>query len=91
MEGKNVVDSNLRIDKTIETVDFRMDNEGVKLKSEAAMVMRCTSIAGPPPKIRKFYFNDKFVLFLIEKGKTVPYYAMRVSDVEALNKTGKSD
>ena len=91
LEGKNVVDSNLRIDKTIETVDFRMDNEGVKLKSEAAMVMRCTAVAGPPPKIRKFYFNDKFVLFLIEKGKTVPYYAMRVSDVEALNKTGKSD
>ena len=55
------------------------------------MVMKCTAMPGPPPKIRKFYFNDKFVLFLIEKGKTVPYYAMRVSDVEALNKTGKAD
>ncbi len=91
LEGKNVVDSNFRIDKTLETVDFRMNNEGVKLKSEALMVMRCTAMPGPPPKVRKFYFNDKFVLFLIEKGKTVPYYAMRVSDVEALNKTGKAD
>ena len=91
IEGKNVVDSNLRIDKTLETVDFRMNNEGVKLKSEAIMVVGCTAMPGPPPKIRKFYFNDKFVLFLIEKGKTVPYYAMRVSDVEALNKTGKAD
>ena len=91
LEGKNVVGSDFRIDKTIETVDFRMNNEGVKLKSEAMMVMRCSAMPGPPPKVRKFYFNDRFVLFLIEKGKTVPYFAMRVSDVEALNKTGKSD
>ena len=90
LEGKDVVDSNLRIDRTIETVDFKMDNEGVTLKSEAAMVMRATAMPGPPPMIRKFYFNDKFVLFLLEKGKTIPYFAMRVSDVEALNKTGKT-
>jgi hypothetical protein len=91
LEGKNVKDSDLRIDKTLETVDFRMNNEGVKLKSEALMVMRCTALPGPAPMVRKFYFNDRFVLFLIEKGKNVPYFAMRVSDVEALNKTGKPE
>lgn len=89
LEGKNIKNSDFRIDKTLETVDFRMNNEGVKLKSEAAIVMKCTALPGPAPKIRRFYFNDSFVLFLIEKGKTVPYYAMRVKDVEALNKTGK--
>ncbi len=85
--GKNIVNSNLRIDQALETVDFRMNNEGVKLKSEAAIVMKATAMPGPPPRIRKFYFNDKFVLFLIEKGKTVPYFAMRVSDIEAVNNT----
>lgn len=34
-------------------------------------------------------FNDNFVLFLIEKGQKTPYYAMRVNDVETLNKTGR--
>jgi len=38
---------------------------------------------------RNFYFTDDFVLFLIEKDKKVPYYAMKVSDVESLNKTGR--
>ncbi len=89
LEGKHIVGTNFVIDQTIETVDFRMDNEGVKLKSEAAMLMKLTALPGRPPRIRYFYCNDNFVLFLVEKDKTVPYYAMRVHDVEALNKTGK--
>ncbi len=92
VEGRDIVNSNFRIDQTIETVDFRMDNEGVKLKSEAAIMMKAISVGpGYRPRIRYFYFNDNFVLFLIEKDKTVPYYAMRVADVETLNKTGKAD
>lgn len=89
LEGKHIVGTDYAISQTIETVDFRMDNEGVKLKSEAAMVMKLTALPGRPPRIRYFHCNDNFVLFLIEKNKTVPYYAMRVHDVEALNKTGK--
>ena len=76
-----------RIDKTIETVDFKMNNEGVKLKSEAAIMMKC--LAMPIERGRNFMFTDNFVLFLIEKGQNVPYYAMRVHDVETLNKTGR--
>ena len=89
VEGKDIKNSDFRIDKTIETIDFKMDNEGVKLKSEAAIMVGCTALPGPPPKIRYFYFDKKFVLFLIEDGKNVPYYAMRVVDIASLNKTGK--
>jgi hypothetical protein len=28
-------------------------------------------------------------MFLIEKDKSVPYFAMRATDISALNKTGK--
>ena len=91
LEGKNIKNTDLRIDKTLETVDFRMNNEGVKLKSEALMAMDQALDIAQHSKTRKFYFNDKFVLFLIERGKTVPYFGMRVCDVEALNKTGKED
>ena len=48
--------------KTIETVDFKMNNEGVKLKSEAAIMMKC--LAMPIERGRNFMFTDNFVLFL---------------------------
>lgn len=87
VEGHRIKGTNFQIDATIETVDFRMNNEGVKLKSEAAIMMKC--LAMPVERGRNFYFTDNFVLFLIEKGQKTPYYAMKVADVETLNKTGK--
>ena len=87
VEGHRIKGTNFKIDATIETVDFRMNNEGVKLKSEAAIMMKC--LAMPIERGRNFYYTDNFVLFLIEKGQKTPYYAMRVADVETLNKTGK--
>lgn len=87
LEGHQIVGTNMQIDKTIETVDFRMNNKGVKLKSEAAIMLRCMSLA--PRDGRDFTFNNNFVLFLIEKNQNTPYYAMKISDVAAINKTGK--
>lgn len=87
LEGHQIVGTNMQIDKTIETVDFRMNNKGVKLKSEAAIMLRCMSLA--PREGRDFTFNNNFVLFLIEKDQNTPYYAMKVSDVATINKTGK--
>ena len=90
VEGKSIKNSNFQISQTLETIDFKMNNEGVKLKSEAAIVMMRT---GMPPRVapepRYFYFDKKFVLFLIEEGKDVPYYAMKITDAASLNKTGK--
>jgi len=88
--NKQIKNTDLEISDAIETVDFKMNNEGVKLKSEAAIMTKCTAM---PPEFQKppryFYFNDKFVLFLQEKGKSKPYFALRVSDVALINKTGK--
>ena len=69
VEGKSIKGTDFRIDKTIETIDFKMNNEGVKLKSEAAMMMATSAAPGFRPQIRYFYFNKNFVLFLIEKEK----------------------
>ncbi len=88
VEGRDIRRTNFRIDRSIETVDFKMNNEGVKLKSEAAVMVRMTSLR--PDNGRHFYFMDNFVLFLTEKGQNTPYYAMKVSDVETLNKTGRN-
>lgn len=86
--NKTIKGTNMQIDKALETVDFKMDNEGVKLKSEAIIATKMSAVL-PAKKVkpRKFYFNDTFVLFLQEQGKDKPYFAMRVADVAAINKT----
>lgn len=88
VEGYEIEKTNFIIEKTLETVDFRMNNAGVKLKSEAAIMVKCMCL--PHDNGRYFRFNDNFVLFLVEKGQNVPYYAMRVHDVDVLNKTAKN-
>lgn len=79
--GKRIKGTNLMIDQAMETVKFEMDNTGVKLKSEAAMTIMKMSLE-PETTPRMFYFDDTFVLFLKEKGKEKPYFALRVHDIE---------
>jgi len=78
---KRIMGTNYVIDQALETVKFNMDNKGVQLKSEAAMTVMLTS-AGPMQEVpRHFYFDDTFVIFLKEKGKNNPYFALRVYDI----------
>ena len=86
--NRAIVGTDFMIDKALETVDFKMNNEGVKLKSEAVIVTRLTSVGpGYAPKPRYFYFDDTFVIFLQEKEQ--PYFALRIKDAVSLNKTAK--
>ncbi len=78
--GKRVKGTNLMIDQAMETIKFEMDNTGVKLKSEAAMTIMKMSLE-PEKEPRIFNFDDTFVLFLKEKGKNRPYFALRVHDI----------
>lgn len=80
LSGKRIKGTQLVIDKAMETVKFEMNNTGVMLKSEAAMSIMKMSLT-PPAEQRFFDFNDTFVLFLKEKGKTKPYMAIRVYDI----------
>ncbi len=90
VEKKQIKGTDIMIDTAIETVQFKMDNEGVKLKSEAAIMTKLCALAPEEEmKPRKFYFDDTFVIFLQESDKTKPYFAMRIADVAALNKTAK--
>ena len=68
-----------------------MNNTGVKLKSEAAMSIMTMSLMPEMKKQRgrNFYFNNTFALFLKEKDKSMPYYAMRVKDMELYKYTGE--
>lgn len=88
--GKRIKGTDILIGQAMETVDFKMNNEGVKLKSEAAIATKMSMPIMPESlKPRKFYFDDTFVMFLQESGKTKPYFALRVQDVSLINKTGR--
>ncbi len=81
--------TDLIISQALETVDFKMDNEGVKLKSEAAIAVEMSALMPKKLEPRKFYFDDTFVLFLQEADKIKPYFALRVDDLSLINKTGR--
>lgn len=82
LTNRRVMGTNLVINQAMETVKFNMDNKGVKLKSEAAMTIMKTSLLPPEELVpRFFYFDDTFVIFLKEKGKKHPYFALRVHDI----------
>lgn len=84
LANKSIKGTDFTISEAMQTVDFKMDNKGVKLKSEAAMIMKMSMLHPEIEEPRNFYFDDTFVLFLIEKNK--PYFALRVADVNSLNK-----
>lgn len=91
LENKKIKGTKMLISKAIETVKFKMDNKGVMLKSEAGIMIEMTALPLPvEAKPRYFYFNDNYVLFLQEQNKVKPYFAIRVADAAALNKTAQN-
>ena len=80
--NKPIKNTNFFISKAVETVQFKMDETGVKLKSEAGMMTQKLMIA-EKEQPRYFYFNDRYVIFLEEYGKK-PYFAMKIEDAKKL-------
>lgn len=80
--NKPIKNSPFMISQALETVQFKMTETGVKLKSEAGMMVCLTCAPGFREEPRYFYFNDRYVIFLQEKEK--PYFAMKIEDVKAL-------
>ncbi|MCM1009718.1 MAG: hypothetical protein NC390_02410 [Fusobacterium sp.] len=82
--NKQILGTNQKITKALQTIKFKMDNKGGSLKSEAVMSVMRMSLA--PDMSRHFNFDEPFVLFLKEQGKDKPYFATRVENTEFLVK-----
>ena len=67
------------IDKALQTIQFELDEKGGKIKSEAGMSMKVTSVM--PQKSRNFNVDETFTIFLIEKEKNLPYFAAKIADI----------
>lgn len=87
LENRRIMGTNFVINQAMETIKFDMNNKGVKLKSEAVLSVETTSLKPEdfdPP--RYFNFDNTFVLFLKEKDKVNPYFALRVNDITKFQK-----
>lgn len=71
--------SDVRIEKAIQTIEFELDREGGKVKSEAGIMMNLSDSL--ELEKREFYIDDTFAIFLIEEDKDTPYFAAKINDI----------
>lgn len=66
--------------KALQSIEFRLNENGGKVKSEAAMDTTKTTSTGPSDT-RYFNVDNTFALFIKEKDKNIPYFALKVDDI----------
>ena len=69
----------ITIENAIQTIKFSLNEKGGKIKSEAAIGIKMTSLIHE--EIRTFEINDTFALFIKESNKNIPYLALKVNDI----------
>lgn len=82
--NKKILGTDFTIGSAMQTIDFNMDNKGIKLKSEASIAMRMSLDPQDFDSPRDFDFDDNFYLFM-QEGMTHPYFAMKIGNTAALN------
>jgi len=75
--NKQIKNTDFIISDALQMINFTLDNTGGKVKSEAAITFKNTASSK-----RHFNFQDNYVLFLKEKDKAKPYFAMKVDNIE---------
>lgn len=68
------------IEEAVQTIQFKLDNTGGSIKSEAAIGTKMMAIQ-PSEEIRNFNFDDEFTIFLKETEKEKPYFAANISNI----------
>lgn len=79
--GKYIKGTDMYIAQAIQTIEFDLNNCGGSVKSEALMevLKRATFEKG-----RELVFDDTFLIYLKEKNKEQPYFALRVDNIDVL-------
>lgn len=83
LEGLRETKSGLILTQAMQLVDLRMDEKGVKLKSEAAVSFGCSA---QPARIepRRIVLKPPFVVLMKRKDAPEPYFAAWVANADFL-------
>ncbi|HCN75810.1 MAG TPA: hypothetical protein DIT13_01285 [Verrucomicrobiales bacterium] len=83
IEGRKVAGSGIYLRRALQTVDFRMDEKGVKLRSEASIAFGCSAhySTGQP---RLFILTPPFALLMKRTGAPEPYFIAWIANLDAL-------
>jgi len=73
----------LNVGSAVQNTKFELDENGVKLKSEAHMTFACSKSAQPIPK-HKMIFDKPFLILMQRQGAKAPYFALWVDNPEIL-------
>lgn len=83
LSGKHVKARNgFIIELAMQNVKFKLNETGAKLSSEAVLSGSYNSFEDEVPI--HFYFDDKFILFMKEKDKELPYMSLKVDNTDVL-------
>jgi len=77
------VAKDLYVQSAVQNTKFELDENGVKLKSEASMSFACAKHEEPVPK-HKMIFDKPFLILMQRKGAPTPYFALWVDNPEIL-------
>lgn len=69
------------ISSALQRMEFVLNESGADLKSKAEIVIT----KSVPPPSKNLIFDDAFLLYMVEKGKTDPYLVIYVDNAELLN------
>ena len=87
--GKIIKDTNgLYIYDVIQNVNFSLNEKGCNLSSKATMV---TEYMGIGEDTKYCYFQDTFIIFMKEKDSHNPYFALKVDNIDILEKKEETD
>jgi len=82
--GRDIAGTNMFVALAAQTICFRLDENGAVLESEAAVIADDFGPEFTPPGQRKFIFDRPFLMYLIERGASQPYFAMWVANAEVM-------
>ena len=71
-------DNDYTLDRALQTIEFKLDNAGGKVKSEAAISNKNTAVESG----RYFNFSDDFILFVKESNQELPYLALNIKNID---------
>lgn len=81
--GRIIKETDTYIKQALQTIEFNLNNIGGNVKSEAVI----TGTYGVTQETRKeFILNTDFILYLKEKSKDKPYFALKVNNTDVLVK-----